>query len=140
MNDKIVEELEKIRQKNDGYLRPEDVIKEAQNIKNILHSHFEWDNKKAGQEYRLWQARQLISVCVVTIGNKTEPIRAYVSLTTDRHNGNGYRAMTEILTNTKLRSQMLAEALKELQIFKNKYNRLQELAPVFKAIKKIKVS
>ena len=59
--DKIKEELEAIAEGNRGILRGIDVIRFAQeNQDSTLNSRFQWDDSKAGHQYRLQQARQLI--------------------------------------------------------------------------------
>ncbi len=60
--DVIASELERIPKNSDGYLRTEDVVGQAQDKANPLHNYFQWDNTRAGHEYRLQQARQLIRI------------------------------------------------------------------------------
>ena len=43
-----------------GVYRPEEFLAEATNPAHDAHDYFEWDDNKAGHEYRLWQARQFI--------------------------------------------------------------------------------
>jgi len=135
----ILRALEAIRKEAGGILRPEEVVAHAADPKSILHDCFEWDDDKAAQEYRLWQARQLIRVCVTVIPQKTSgEIRAYVSLRGDREaRGGGYRALVDVLKDDDLREQLMAEALDDLNTFQVKYAELQELAPVFKAAKAV---
>ena len=44
----------------DGEVRPSVLVKEAKNKRSPIHDEFEWDDTKAGHEFRLSQARQLI--------------------------------------------------------------------------------
>lgn len=136
---RVEKELEQIRKWNKGLLRPEDVVRFARNKRTALHSQFEWNNAKAGREYRLWQARELIiHVRIIPHPDASEPIRAYVSLKDDRtKKGGGYRASVEVLGHKVSRAVLLKEALEELRHFKQKYRELMELAPVFEAMEKI---
>lgn len=59
-------ELERIRLDNGGRLTPDAVVAVAQDKKSPLHAAFTWDNDKAGHEYRLWQARQLIKSVTIS--------------------------------------------------------------------------
>lgn len=52
---------------SEGRLTPEGVVKAAARADSPLHSHFEWDDSKAGHAYRLQQARQLIRSVQVEI-------------------------------------------------------------------------
>lgn len=139
MKDKIQKELDTVAGRHKGLLRPKDIVDYAANKKTALHKCFEWDDKKAGHEYRLWQARELVSVYVKVIGQDTDPVRAYVSLLNDRaKHGGGYRTIEAVLSNNVLRNQLLSEALAELGRFEAKYKQLKELAGVFKAFRKVK--
>jgi hypothetical protein len=133
-------ELEKVRKTNRGILRPEDIVEAARPARSPLHECFEWDDSKAGQEFRLWQARHMIRVCVMLVDGETEPIRAYVSMMGDRaEEGGGYRHMVDVMSDDDSRLRMLAEALNELKGFQRKYRRIRELAPVFEAADKVGV-
>lgn len=132
----IQAELERIRKRHGGLLRPVDVVMAATPEDHPLHDYFEWDGPTAAHAYRLWQARQLIMVSVTVLpGAKEEDIRAYVSLTPDRSMvGGGYRALGDVLNDEDLTDQMLTDALSELRHFERKYRTLKALAPVFRAI------
>lgn len=125
-------ELELIRNKNGGILRPEDVVEFAKNPKTALHKKFTWDNDKAAHEYRLWQARELIRVSVNILPQNNKPFRAYVSLVDDRKNpGGGYRALVDVMADGELREKLLEQAIKDMRGFQKKYKALKELASVF---------
>src|SRR5690348_5499317 len=61
---KIGEELEKLSG-DAGELTPDVVVEAARNPRNVLHKHFEWDDQKAAEAFRLDQARCLIRSVVV---------------------------------------------------------------------------
>ena len=79
MNKNAKKELDTLYKKY-RLLRPCDVVNFAKNTKTALHKHFEWSNSKAAKEYRLHQARQLITVYVIVVDENQKPIQAYVSL------------------------------------------------------------
>jgi len=137
----IHDELEHIRKSHGGVLRPEDVVKFAKNKRTALHSEFEWDDEKASAEYRLWQARQVIRVTVQVLPSPhsgDEPVRAYVSITSDRvQPGGGYRALSDVMTHEEQRGELINEALGEVKRWRRKYERLRELVPIFRAIDKV---
>ena len=118
-----------------GRLTPESVLRDAKCPDSVLHPQFEWDDSKAANEYRLWQARQIIRVSVTVIPNAEKEYHAYVSLKDDRkQEGGGYRSTVSVLKHSVRRDAMLREALEELDVFRRKYAILTELAPVFEAI------
>ena len=63
--DVVKSELQRIYDSN-GVLTPPLVVEEAKPKDAPLHPCFEWDNKRAGEEYRLYQARHLIRTVTVT--------------------------------------------------------------------------
>lgn len=138
-NEAMFQELELVRSQHDGILRGEDVVEWARDPSTALHDRFEWDDAKCGEEYRLWQARRLIAVFVTVVGKDNSPIRAFVSLRTDRVlPGGGYRTSVDVMTDTELRKQLLAEALDDAQRWQAKYQHLSELIPVFKQLARVR--
>jgi len=136
---KLLDELEEIRVANSGILKAEDVVTYARDTKTALHSQFTWSDKKAAHEYRLEEARRLIRVVVTVLDGEQDPIRAYVSLRTDRiRDGGGYRMLVDVLEDAEMRAQLLAESLADLGAWEEKYRRLEELAPIFEAAKKVR--
>jgi len=140
MNVAIQKELETIRKRHNGLLRPADVVEFAKDKATALHGQFTWDDGKAAEEYRLWQARMIIRVTVSVMPKVEKECRAYVSLMNDRQrDGGGYRSMVSVLSDAERREALLQEALAELNVFRRKYALLKELAPVFAAIDEIGV-
>lgn len=133
----IQRELDAIRKKNGGILQCAKVVEFARDPKTALHGRFEWDDTAAAQEYRLWQARELIRVYVTVLASETEPVRAFVSLVSDRVKvGGGYRGIVEVMSDEGLREELLAEALAEAARWKEKWKRLKELVPIFVEIER----
>lgn len=66
----ILQELSRLEKKLGRSPTPEEVEKDARSPSSPLHQEFEWDNEKAGYQYRIDQARHLISSVRVLI--KTE--------------------------------------------------------------------
>jgi len=136
----IKDELKIIQQQGNGILDPAQVVQYAQNPKTLLHSQFEWNDSAAAYQYRLWQARHLISLELVVIkdGPTFKTVRAYISLTADRTTQGGYRSTIDVLSDTDLRAQMLQEAHAEMLRFRRKFGMLSELAKVFEAMDNVK--
>jgi hypothetical protein len=114
----------------DGFIKPHRVVEWARkNPESELHKRFEWDNKTAADEYRLYQARRLIAVHVVSSGGQ----RQTISLIQDRTPDRGYRHIEPVMKNADLREAALRQALDELRRWEAKYQYLQELAEMFEA-------
>lgn len=134
----IEQELKKIAAKRGGLLKPADVVDAAKSKQHPLHKKFCWDDTKAAQEYRLWQARELImSVRVVYEADEKQiPYRMFVSLTSDRKNS-GYREVVSVLRHDDRRAEMLQDAMNELRLAKAKYGFIKELAEVWESIERV---
>lgn len=128
----IEQELEVIRKKNHGLLRPVDVVEYAADPETALHSQFTWDDSVAAGRYRIWQAREVIQVFVTVVRDDAPAVRAYVSLSQDRkEGGGGYRGIVDVMSDAEMRAALLAEARDEMNRFRRKYGGLAELASVF---------
>ena len=130
----IESELASIQKDHGGVLSPVHVVDFAQDKGTALHSRFEWDNRKAGTSFRIWQARQLISLIITVHPIDNEPMRAMISLRDDRHTGGGYRMVDVVLQDDVLARKMFDDAMFELRLFRRKYERIMELNPIFQAM------
>ena len=137
----VHDELELIRRANGGLLDPVEVVHYARfNRDSCLHSRFEWVDSIAAEQFRIWQARQIIRLELTVLDNgHGEAIRTYVSLIADRRSDNerGYRALVDVLSDDEMRAQLLEEARQDMAVFRHKYRMLRELACVFDAMNKV---
>ena len=131
----VKEELELIAKRHGGCLNPEDVVAFARDKTTTLHRQFCWDDSKAAEAYRLWQARQVIRVHVTVLEGSDEQVRAYVSLRQDRGEA-GYRRIVDVIADDDLRQTLLEEAYAEMSVFAKKYRVLKELSAVIDAMDK----
>lgn len=136
--EKLAAELAAIQARaKDKILHPRDVVSWAKSHpKSALHSEFEWNDTKAAQEHRLWQARRIIAI---TINESGEP-PTIVSLRFDRPRGGGYRNTDDIIKSEELSRMMLADALADLERVRERYKLVRELASVWEAIDNAKVT
>ena len=132
-HDAIRAELEQL--KSGGLIKPVDVVEFASDPDTALHECFTWDDSEAASKYRLWQAQTIIRVYVNVEEGIAEPVRAFVSLTSDRTQvGGGYRTIVDVMSDEVLRQQMLADALSQFRSMQMKYKSLQQLAKVWAAV------
>lgn len=137
-NQAVIKELERIRRASGGLLLPEKVVAAARPKTSVLHSRFEWDNSEAAEKYRIWQARQLISICVEILPGSKVETPCFVSLSPDRVTRGGYRAIVDVMSHAEMREQLLKDALHDLNSFQQRYHRLKELSEVFSAIRRVR--
>jgi hypothetical protein len=78
----VVSVLREIADRNDGQITAEEVVEEARRLPkdHPLHDAFEWDNRKAGHAYRVYQARLILnrhrSQIVVTSSSRVYAVKA----------------------------------------------------------------
>lgn len=99
------------------------------NPESALHGELEWTNRKAADQWRVHQVRQLVALYVVQSGGQRE----FVSLSVDRKEG-GYRVVDDVMRSVNLREIMLRDALDELQRVERKYRIVQGLERVWEEI------
>lgn len=124
----------------------------AQNLVNVsrpedapLHKCFEWNDTKAAENYREWQARKMIAAIEIvsseSVGGgmvEIEPVlptRAFHALRTD--NSEGYESIGRIMSDEEKMERLLELAKKDAQIFRAKYGHLQKLAKLIRAIDEV---
>lgn len=132
----IRSELLELQTSSGGLLQAEQVVRWArENPESSLYRNLEWDDAKAGEQFRIWQVRRLIAVHVIS----NEGVRQLVSLTIDRAENGGYRDIYAVIGDTSMREVLLADALADLERLRLKYQRLVELASVWKEAGKVRV-
>lgn len=80
----VGEELERIRMASDGKLTPPAIVEASKPARAPLHPCFEWDNSKAGKEWRLHQARNLIRVVHAVDDETKESAPAFVHVRVEK--------------------------------------------------------
>lgn len=131
----IKDELLNLQAASGGLLKAEEAVAWASNNQeSALYRSLEWDDVKAGHEYRVWQVRRLIAIHITT----KEGVRQMVSLTIDRIDGGGYRDINAVISSPEMRTVMLADALAELDRVKLKYESLRELTEVWDAANRVR--
>lgn len=128
------EELERIRTYHNGRLESDMVVEAARDEQNPLHPAFEWNDKRAADAFRVEQAKYLIRSIEVTVApdQDAKPVRAFVSVVRD--DDRSYTSVSHALADPELRHQVLVNALRELEAWRDRYAELVELANVFVAI------
>lgn len=135
VNERRLTELETIKQKHGGILKPEHVVEFARDPATAVHGWFDWSDASAAEKYRLEQARMLIRIMVATVDGASDPVRVNVSIMEDRKQpGGGYRSLEDVMADPDMRRKVLKTALVELSAARRRYKALNELAEVFSAI------
>jgi|SRR4051812_17304928 hypothetical protein len=134
--------LEKIALMDEnGRLRPEAVLEDAENPESPLHGCFTWDDGEAAYRWRLNEARMLIRTSyTVVVEQQAVPIktRAFVSLKSARTARTGYTPIRRVLSEPELHAELLRNALEDLEAMERRYGHLRELKAVFSALRRVR--
>lgn len=117
---------------------PENILNAvAINKEHILYSYIEWDNKKAGYEYRLQQIRNIVNHITIETKKVGEdlPVRAFFSVKKERNGKTPiYVTLNMAFSNEYYRNQILSQAKSELRNWRERYKQYKELSGIIKAI------
>ena len=126
---KVADEILEIGQE----VKPEQIVEKARDEGTELHKCFEWDDTKAAEKYRVYQARQI--VCHLVIKQESDqPERKEVRVFYKTDNQAGYKPTTYIMRNEDEYLKLLHRALGELSAFRKKYSNLKELNGLWEAV------
>lgn len=118
-------------QNQDGMIIPDAAVDWAKaNPASALHGALEWDDGKAGHQWRVWQVRRLVAVHLVDDAGE----RKFFSLSIDRAEKGGYRDLDDIARAPDLAAIMLKDAAAELKRVRKKYERVKGLAHIWAQI------
>lgn len=118
----IADELTRIYER-DQKLTASAVVKEATPTTAPLHPAFLWDDKKAGEEYRLYQARTLIRR-VSVIREDREPTKLFVNVPDQ----NAYHPVDVVVKKPDLYAAALNELSKRVRSAQAALDDLQRAA------------
>lgn len=129
----IGNELMRIREKT-GSIEPENIVKMAESKRSPIHKHFEWDNEKAGHEYRKAQARNLVRLVRIDNGPANDlPERAFHSIRDE--SGRSYRPVEEVRSSLDLQLALMKQAEKDLDSWLIRYRSLSGICELVEAAK-----
>ena len=106
----------------DGSITPASVLDEARDEASPLHTHFEWDDSEAAEQYRLVQARGLIRRYKVTVEVKPDTfvkVRQFSSVPAAAPDEG-----TDYVLTSEARDFIFQQCMKEIASLRAKYGAL----------------
>jgi hypothetical protein len=119
-------------------IQPIDILEDAKDENTPYHKFFEWDDKKAGHEYRLYQARNLLNSIVEIRVIKHEQKQKAIKIRAFHKVKPGYTPTVTVFSNEELAKEMIHRALKEATAWSERYSIYSELAEIRQAIEATK--
>lgn len=121
-----------------GELTPQLVVDKARPKGAPLHDRFEWNDKEAGEKYRLVQAQQLIRSVRFSFTNDTTGEKHYIrGFHSTREMGDserdGYRPTEEIVEDELAMKMLLRQMEVDISDLKRRYGHLTQFADMMRA-------
>ena len=134
--------FEKVRAENNGQLNIDYAVEASRDPNSPLHNDLEWDDTKAGHEFRKNQIKYFVRNIEVVRQDVNTPVRAYESIKVEVLNGvtekveqkNIFFRTEDILANPSGRAQLLSQAIRDALAFRKRYAALSELAKLINVI------
>lgn len=130
-----------ISNKNGSSVTPQDLLDASRPEDTPLHNDFEWRNDIAAEEYRKYQARNIIHSLTIVVEHKDDEnkndeseVRAFFVI--KENEKQSYKPIKVIMQDENYEKQLYDSALKELIAIKNKYATIQKLKHIFDEIEK----
>ncbi len=116
------------------YETNEAALNAAQNPKNPLHRHLEWDNAAAGAAYRLGQIAALRS-CIRLYDDETDEVtKAYIGLRDEgKKRQVRYYSPEKVIDSVALQRRLIEMAIRKLDAFSQDFRELMDLCEGVKA-------
>ena len=107
------------------------------NPKHPIHNYIEWNDKKASEEYRLHQVRNIVNHITITIKNVNNdpPIRAFYNVKESSTTiGKIYVTLNTAMSEEYYHTQIIERAKTEIQHWMDRYRQYNELQSIINLI------
>lgn len=114
-------------------LTPELVVKAAESEHHPLHTHFEWDDRVAGESWRRHQAQDMIqSVKIVYVDDRNveRSVRRFHSVPAEE--GREYRTTEDIITDPFMKELVLSDMKRDWEVLKRRWESFDEFTNMIK--------
>lgn len=126
--DVVAGEITRIANENGGLDAPL-LVNEARPHDAPLHPCFEWNDKKAGEQYRVYQARKLIkSVEVVTEDAPAQPLISYCPQIEKETEKGNYQLTSVVVARPDYFASAMTELVKRVKSAQEAVEALQQAA------------
>jgi len=135
MKDKVQQAVNELYHR-DGQIRASSLVEAARPDDSPIHSAFEWNDAKAGLEYRIWQARQWIKRVEIIIDDRKETlVHVPVLITEASESKEGYyKPLSVVRASSDEYGRAMFEVTTKLESAKKAYEMLKVLDRTTKKI------
>jgi hypothetical protein len=134
----LQQSLSAVAESQGGELTPAAVLDYARPKASPIHDRFTWDNKLAGEKFRLIEAAMLIRSVRVSFeqadGTPSAPVRAWINQRESYHETGVYVPIQRVLASPEASQELLNNARRDAESFRRKYATLEAASRVVEAI------
>jgi len=132
----LIRETAEAIERRDGLCHPAAFVAEVENDPE-LRPLFEWDDATAAQLRRIEEARRVLRTVQIEVKGQEKPVPAFVHVhrVTKEGVADGYASVKALRPGD--RAGVLADALKQMNGLRERYEQLSELAPIWEAIDRV---
>lgn len=139
---KVHREILRIKAANQNTVSPEAMVDAARKPSSSMHKLFEWDDSEAAQRYRVSQAQHIMrALQVVYVEAPKRPMRAFEIVTKKRRGVARtvtlYGTSEEACSDPDVHARLVADAVRELIAWRNRYQMLNEMRNLVRVIDKV---
>lgn len=116
---------------------PKDIVAFARDPRTELHKCFEWDDAVAAEKWREQTARVLVRSIVYDHVNEETHEKTPIRIFSRDSEEKAYKQTARMIVVEEEYARLLKEALRELEIFRKKYDQLVELEAIIEDINKL---
>lgn len=123
--------LERLREKNGGYLTNDTIVNAARSPKSVFHGYFQWDDARAAANYRARQAQHLVaSIYKIVDGQEVRAFQSVIvhldpSAQQDSKPLRVYVSVEKTLSDEDLRDQVFREIARAMTHYRKKLEALR---------------
>jgi hypothetical protein len=111
--EQVAVELDRIAAKH-GAVRPAEVVEESKPEDAVLHESFEWDDRRAAELHRQWQARAIIRCVAIVSPQTVEPQPVYVHVPASDDQGPRYMQTQVVVQNPDMLKLAMRDVMSRL--------------------------
>lgn len=127
-----------------GVITPQLIVQEGSDAQSHIFKHLTWDDQKAADKCRLWEARQLIASVYLLPDDDSKPehaVRAFVNIRPEQSDDwiseQTYKPIAETFTRPNFKEQVLGYAHAQLKMWRKKFGDYKEFTGVVSEIDKL---
>jgi tRNA A37 N6-isopentenylltransferase MiaA len=139
---KAYKEILRLKAQNKNSVSPELLVESARDESSTLHPLFNWDDAEAASKYRVQQASTILrAIEVVYIEGPKKPSRAFEIVQNKRRGDTKtvtlYATAEEACADPDVHARLVAEAVRGLIAWRNRYQTLNEMRQLVRIIDKV---